>query len=399
MPQLLLVWALIPGLLAGAYYSARLGYADWLYRRDTVTSLSEASRLWPMRAEPAARLAQLLPEKAEPYLQDAVARNPHYSRGWYELGLRAEIAGDYGRAEQLLKRAAAHDRMFLPAWTLANFYFRRDQPEKFWGWAKQAAEMSYSDLRPLFRLALEFTQDPGQIADRIVKAPRSQRDFLLFLLEQNLLEQAPPVARRVAANAGKDDQPVLLYFSERMLLSGDLAAASEIWNLLSDAGLIAHGKVTSQRPLTNGAFEHVLLANDRSPAFDWRPQQPEGINVVPATPTVRVSFSGKQPETAELLWQFVPLEGGRKYRLQGQYRTVDIRQATNVRWLLISLAGQVAEQSPYFVAREDWTDFQWEWTAPLGSGAWRLVLQQAREPGTTRPAGSFYLQGLALSAL
>lgn len=395
----LVALALIPGLLGGVYYSARLAYADWLYRRDTVASLQEASRLWPMRAEPAARLAQLLPEVAEPYLRDAVARDPHYSRGWYELGLRAEIAGDYGRAEQFLLRAAAHDRMFLPAWTLANFYFRRQQPDKFWGWAKQAAEMSYSDLRPLFRLAMEFTHDPGQIADRIVNAPRSQRDFLLFLLEQDLVEQAVPVARRVAANAGKDDQPVLLYFSERMLLSGNVPAAIEVWNGLSGAGLIAHEKVSAQQPLTNALFSHVLLGNDRSPAFDWRPQQPEGINVVPATPTVRISFSGKQPEVTDLLWQFVPVEAGRKYRLQGQYRTADIRQATNVRWLVMNLAGQMAGQSPYFALREDWTDFQWEWDAPAGPGAWRLVLQQAREPGTTRPAGSFYLQGLTLSPL
>ncbi len=184
-----------------------------------------------------------------------------------------------------------------------------------------------------------------------------------------------------------------------MLLSGDLAAASEIWNLLSDAGLIAHGKVTSQRPLTNGAFEHVLLANDRSPAFDWRPQQPEGINVVPAAPTVRVSFSGKQPEVADLLWQFVAVGPGRTYRLKGQYRTREIKQATNVRWLLANQSGQVAGQSPSFTSREGWTDFEWEFEAPSGPGAWRLVLQQARQPGTTRPAGSFYLQALTLAPL
>lgn len=388
--------ALIPGMVAGAFYAGCLGYADWLYRQDTVASLRAASRIWPLRAEPEARLAQLLPEEAEPYLEAAVARNSYYSRGWYELGLRAEIARDYSRAETLLLRAAAHDRMFLPAWTLANYYFRREQPDKFWGWAKQAAEMSYSDLRPLFRLALEFTGDPGQIADRIVNAPRAQRDFLLFLLDQNLLREAAPVAMRVVA-AAKDDQPILLYFAERMLLAGDAETAATIWNRLSEGGLIAHGKVSAEQPLTNGTFEHVFLAIDRAPAFDWRPQQPEGVNVVPAAPTVRVSFSGKQPETADLLWQFVAIGAGRKYRLQGQYRTADIRQATNVRWLLADHAGQVAAQAPYFQVQEDWTDFGWEFQSPGRAGAWRLVLQQAREPGTTRPVGSLYLRTLTLS--
>ncbi|MCC6591219.1 MAG: hypothetical protein IT168_31325 [Bryobacterales bacterium] len=399
MSYLLLI-CLIAGCAAGAYQSARLGLADWLYRRNTIEALRRSAEIWPARSEPYQRLAQLLPDEADGYLKTAIQLNPHYAKGWYDLGLRTEISGNYAAAEQMLLRAAQHDRRFLPAWTLSNFYFRRNQPDKFWIWARQAAEMSFTDLRPLFRLAMEFTQDPGQIADRIVTAPRPQRDFLYFLTEENMLEQAQPVAERIVRNLSKDDQPIVLFYSERQLFAGRQQPAIDAWNALARAGLIPHAELSVEKPLTNPAFEFPLLSLDRAPAFDWRLVQPEGVNVVPTAPSVRVSFSGKQPEVTELLWQFVPLAAGRVYKLEGEQRSTDIRRATNVRWKLISsVAGQAASHSPYFAPHEDWTPFLWEIHTPAEPGAWRLVLEQARESGTTRPTGSFHLRALALKPL
>ena len=390
---------LIAGCVAGAYQSARRGMADWLFRRNTIEALRRSTEIWPARSEPFQRLAQLLPDEADGYLKTAIRMNPQYAKGWYDLGLRTEMSGDYAAAEQMLLRAAQYDRRFLPAWTLSNFYFRRNQPDKFWIWARQAAEMSFTDLRPLFRLAMEFTHDPGQIADRIVTAPRPQRDFLYFLTEENMLPQAQPVAERIVRNLSKDDQPIVLFYAERQLFAGRQQPAIEAWNALSDAGLIPHAKLSAERPLTNPSFEFPLLSLDRAPAFDWRLVQPEGVNVVPTAPSVRVSFSGKQPEVTELLWQFVPLQPGRVYKLEGEQRTTDIRRATNVRWKLISPTGQTAAHSPYFAPHEDWTAFSWEIATPAEPNAWRLVLEQARESGTTRPTGSFHLRSLALKPL
>ncbi len=398
MSYMLLV-CLILGCIFGVYQSARLGMADWLYRRNTIEALRHSTEIWPERSEPYQRLAQLLPDEADGYLKTAVQLNPLYAKGWYDLGLRTEVAGDYGTAEQMLLRAAKYDRRFLPAWTLSNFYFRRNQPDKFWIWARQAAEMSFTDLRPLFRLAMEFTRDPGQIADRIVSAPRPQRDFLYFLTDENMLAQAQPVAERVVRNMSKDDQPIILFYAERQLFAGNPQAALETWNALSSAGLIPHSALSAGKPLTNPSFEFPLLSLDRAPAFDWRLVQPDGVNVVPTSPSLRVSFSGKQPEFTELLWQFVPVAAARTYKLTGEQRTTDIRRATNVRWKLVSHKGQVLTQSPYFATHEDWTGFSWEFPVPAEPAAWRLVLEQARESGTTRPTGSFHLQSLALKPL
>ena len=338
----------------GAYESARLGVADWLYHRDSIESLRQAASVWPNRSEPYQRLAQLAPDEAAGYLQSALDRNPRYAKGWYDLGLQREISGDYAGAEGMLLRSASLDRRFLPAWTLANFYFRRNQPEKFWPWAQRAVEMTFTDLRPLFRLAMQFTRDPAAIASRMVNTPRAQRDFLSFLAEENLIAQAAPVAERLIRNATADDQPAILYYAERQLFAGNTVAAVQAWNALSRAGLIPHAELSAGRPLTNGSFANPLLSRDRAAAFDWRLIQPEGVNVVPTPPSARISFSGKQPEATELLWQFVAMVPGRRYRLTGEYRTAEMRQDTNVRWKLLSAGGRVAGVSPYFSMAEDW---------------------------------------------
>ena len=89
-------------------------------------------------------------------LERAVALNPSDAGSWIELGLRWEADGNAGRAEQYLLRAAEVDRQYLPRWSLANFYFRRKDTEKFWAWARASAEMVYGDARPLFRCAARW---------------------------------------------------------------------------------------------------------------------------------------------------------------------------------------------------------------------------------------------------
>src|SRR5262245_6924000 len=85
-------------------------------------------------------------------LRTAVEQNPRFSGGWIRLGLESERAEKMEQAEEELLRAARIDRRFLPAWTLANFYFRRDNRSEFWKWAHRAAALTYDDYRPLLRL-------------------------------------------------------------------------------------------------------------------------------------------------------------------------------------------------------------------------------------------------------
>ena len=86
-------------------------------------------RLNPEAAPPspqwirAANLARL--ESSPDDLRAAVSLNPRLSSAWIQLGLNAEADGNLPEAETDLLRAASVDHLYVPAWTLANFYFRR----------------------------------------------------------------------------------------------------------------------------------------------------------------------------------------------------------------------------------------------------------------------------------
>src|SRR5579863_2456240 len=117
--------ACLAALGVGVYWSVRLAWADYLFRLDTESSVGQAVALAPESGEYHARWATLLEgagreDAATSELHEAVRADPRLAGAWIELGLRAENAGDAGRAETYLARAGQADRMYTTQWTLAN---------------------------------------------------------------------------------------------------------------------------------------------------------------------------------------------------------------------------------------------------------------------------------------
>lgn len=125
---------------------------------------------------------------------------PRASSVLIDAGLAAEDAGDYAAAERTLLDAARIDHQYQPAWTLANFYFRRGDAARFWPWARHAAQMSYDDLPPLLRLCDELEPYPPAVLERIGDPPRMHRAYLDYLAGRGRWEAAQEVARRMGAD-------------------------------------------------------------------------------------------------------------------------------------------------------------------------------------------------------
>ena len=120
------------GLCAVAsYYSLRWAYADRvLFSLDFLG----AARLEPTNNRYQLRAADQLEDSGRdpsPALWAAVSQYPGESAAWMRLGLRAELNGKHREAEEYLLKAAEVDHQYAPRWTLMNFYFRRNQADKF----------------------------------------------------------------------------------------------------------------------------------------------------------------------------------------------------------------------------------------------------------------------------
>jgi tetratricopeptide (TPR) repeat protein len=155
-------------------------------------------------------------ESAPEELRTAVRLNPRLSSAWIHLGLDAEADGNLQDAETELLRAARVDHLYLPAWTLANFYFRRSDAPKFWLWAKQAAKLTYDDYRPLLRLADALDTSPSRVATRLGDGEPLLRAYLDLLINAHRLDAAREVAGLLAARHDPADRDRLAAFAERL---------------------------------------------------------------------------------------------------------------------------------------------------------------------------------------
>jgi O-antigen ligase len=393
LPCRLLAGLAIPALAFAGFVSAKLAWADVLYRRGTLDGIARASALCPDNAEYHFALAQMDREHAVTHLQSALAANPYLTKARIELAGEMEDRRNLPQAEAILLEAARRDRQYAAPWAVANFYFRNDRPDRFWPWARNAAAISYGDLHPLFDLCFLLTDDAQTVLDRVVVPRRAvESQFLDYLIEHRNLSAAGATARRFVVSAAVEDRDTLLHYVDQALAAGQIRPAREIWTGMCRRRLLPY-RAAAEETLVNGDFSLPVLNH----GFDWRLTGVDGTSTAQQEedgPAIRVSFSGKQPENCSLLSQVVPLRSGAGYTLRFQYRTADLPQDTG---LLLSLG--TGQGFPLNGSGErpgaEWTSAEWRFRARGDAG--RVSLEYHRLPGTTRIEGAIALRRVELS--
>ena len=396
--------AILAALAAGIYWSVLLARADSLYRSGTESSMQEAARLVPQNAEYHARLAAILAGggdgEAQTELRKAVRANPRLSSAWVELGLRAENDGDTAGAEAFLLRAAHADRTYSTLWTLANFYFRHEQREKFWSATRQA--LSMGDVRtydpaPLFRLCWKMSRDPDTILARAIPDIGAvEARYLQFLVRENLAPAAEPVTERVVAMSGEHDLGAVFEYCDRLISEGDAERAIHAWNALCWRTLHGYKPLAPEAgvSLTNADFSVAPVEH----GFDWRMPAIEGVTVERGglPPRLWITLDGHEPETCDLVEQVLAVAPGRKYRMGFRYQTDGLAAHSGLRWRLKDIANtEIASDAAELASEQDSAGVI-RFTVPAGVRLARLVLAYRRAPGTSRIEGRVSVSDVAL---
>ena len=388
----------VAGFAAAAVWSVRLGWSDYWFRKETVAGTEKALAVTPGQAAYYNRLALLTsedhPARAIAALKRAVALDPADAHSWIDLGLQYEAGGDNARAGQCLVRAVEEDAQYLPRWTLANYYFRRNDPPRFWFWAKRAAAMAYGDPLPLFRLCGQMEED-GKLIERLtISNPSVRASYLSYLVGQDRIDLVGPPSRRVLEENRQSDTPLLLAVCDRLLDRGRASEALDIWNRLAETHRIPFAARSSTLPssLTNGAF----TVAPTSQGLDWRLPEVDGISAASEESPggLRLTFSGRQPERCEVLVQYVPVQENRKYRLRFLYRTSGIASGTGLTWRIADTnSGRSLGEGRDLSAAGEIQD-QVSFATPAGCRLVRLSLVYQRSLGTTRIAGFIVLRSI-----
>ena len=371
----------LPFLGICTYRSIGFAAADLQYRKGTAEGVSTAARLNPLQAKYWSWLGELQELQGQdpvPAWNRAIALNPADSGTCIRLGLRAETSGDLDTAAQMLLRAASVDHQFEPKATLANFYFRREQPEPFWQWVREAVSMDYGDARPLFQLCWQMSSDATEIQHRCVPDnDRAYRKYLGYLIAQGNVDAAAPVFAKLGIVS--DDAEMLLGYCDVLLAAGRGPEARSVWNTLA-------GPQTEV--LVNGNFEKDPR-RIAPRAFAWRlsPSEALDYSLLDAPRALGIEFNGKQSESLEVLSQTFVVDPGKRYKLSYTYRTSGVKPTSGLRWRMI--AGERFE-SPGLSATE-WKTDSLAFTATLKSVA-ALSLVCERPLGETRIRGGIALR-------
>lgn len=320
--RLALILALC-GLGVAAMFSLRLATADHWFRQRTPEAVTRALETFPGNTSYLAFRALQLQydnQDATPLLERAAQLNPLASEPRIRLGLAAETRGDIALAEKWLLDAAAVDLQYEPRWTLANFYFRHGRRDDFWQWMLSALAVSYGDRRPAFDLCWRMSASPAEILARAIPQVHDvMSSYLSYVMNQHR-EATETIAQRLAALHRADDVALLEAACDLLIEMGNSSQAKELWRLLGHRGTL----------LTNGSFEET----PRDHGFDWRIWQQTGVKHANLTAPAlhRISLSGMQAESCELLRQYVVLTPGKRYRLGWEARTQSLSSPTGIEW-------------------------------------------------------------------
>ncbi|MBZ5605674.1 MAG: hypothetical protein LAO79_25520 [Acidobacteriia bacterium] len=298
--------ALVLTLAAASLISFRSARADMEFRQRTPEAVARAVALEPGNTEYLnLRALQLDYEGADStaLLERAVELNPLSSAPRIRLGLAAETRGDFANAEKWLLDAARVDRQFEPRWTLANFYFRRDDSANFWTWMHQALEISYPDRSPAFDLCWRRSDDPEEIWRRAIPEQHEViAAYLSYLLETRRPGAVAGAAMKLAAARDPGDRDLLIAACDS-LIGAHLSDAA--WTLWLAAGF------------KDVSFESPQIGR----GFDWQRVESAGVvhlEISQPRSMHRITLNGNQAESCELLRRVLRLTPGRRYTLRWQ---------------------------------------------------------------------------------
>lgn len=374
-PPILLGLLGLAGLAAAAWFSVLLARADAAFRRNTPTSVAHAVELNPYNAAYLSLRAEQIEYDgvdSRPILEEIARINPVSSAPRIRLGLDAEVRGDIAGAERWLLDAAHVDRQYEPRWTLANFYFRQQKMEDFWKWMRSALEVSYGDRSPAFDLCERVDPDVRTIMARAIPERHDVvAAYLIYLLGEK--RQAPaPVAERLSQWRNPADLPALHQALDALVESRNRSAARQIWVNLGypdPAGMVF-----------NPNFGPPRIGH----GFDWRFVQNPGVTDVSLdAPALRIGFNGMQPESCELLRQYVELRMDKRYVLRWESRGL----ANGVAW-------RIGTNSAPLRPGSDWTPGLLSFVATQDDG--KLALLYNRPIGEPRLEGSVELRHVTI---
>ena len=378
--------------------TVRLFTADVLSRSTSLYGRQTAVRLFPGDVTYILSLVDLRRQnelEVRDQLRLATLADPLEAHLFIDLGLETERAGDFDTARRYLLEAARLSNEFLPPWTLANYYFRRDNMPECVKWLRRAIEIGTADMRPAFRLLSLAGVSSSEMANTL---PRTRHVFIPLLDwavsdgRMDLVHEVGPVVVRQWPHA----QPhSLLRYCALLAVSSasDRLQAADVWNTLVADGVLAQTSIfpaTAPRVVDSGFTD-----TSGSLAFGWRLNTVEGIIPVNYSKGLRLEFEGTEPDRWPVLMQVLSLRPGASYVVRCSYQSSGLPASSGLFWRVEDpdTYADLTQTTGFLNDAQHSVDTKFTATGRFA----RLVLTYVRPPGTVKIAGSVLLLQMDLN--
>jgi hypothetical protein len=374
--------------------AAQSAHAEWLALPDTVESLEAAYRVDPANAEYPARLATLDASRRED-LKAALRSNPWRASWWILESVQLEQDADLGAAERSLLRANAVCQYYTPRWSLASFYYRQRNRDAFLKWARLALAAGSGAPEPLFQMAARFDIAPDD-APRLLLPPMAAKveAFRRFLVGRGEGSRTYSIASELLSLGSRENLAGVLESSEALFVAGQTDQSVALWNQAVRSGWLKAGELD---PASGRSLASPVFTGGFGSAFLWRYWSPsEVVASAEADGSLRLTFSGRQPERCPILSQNLPLLAGRRYELAIESASPGGADGAGIEWAIqtVPAGGKIAGGN---VAGSGLQRLSFE--TPPKPGPVYLGISYQRPSGHVRYEGSFSLKSVALSLL
>jgi hypothetical protein len=391
-------------------YSVLLGWEALLLQSNSLEKIRIATTMIPVDANSFARLAHLDLSERPRLIRRALTLNPYDASLWTEAGITAEnLQHDAASAEEDFVRATQVDHTFLPSWALASFYLRHHDA-RFSEWVRRALTLiPYSAAPVLGDLWVATNHDYRKMAEIVPDRPQVLLDYVVFLLNLNELDEVTPIAKRtlIAHPRPGDDLGLLNRIPQeisrvvdRLVATGRIQPALNLWGSIRDVGWTDLAVPSGSSPLSNGDFQKPISGH----GFDWMVVPLNGVRIrqLGENAGVAINLDGSQPETCQILLQYLPLLPKHRYRMTWELGADDVHEPSGLNWHILKITSETESASLTGLTSADLSGSAggskvWEFTVPGDATVSVLSLDYSRPLGVARSERVFSLKSVRMA--
>jgi hypothetical protein len=248
---------------------------------------------------------------------------------------------------------------------------------------------SSQDINAILRNALPDQQDDNWAA-------------VQFFVETRESVPAMAVWRRIVAHHQNFPLSNTFPLLDMLLETGGVGEAQNVWvQALSAAGVEAETD-SGGSLIWNGGFETKPLNG----GFDWRIAPTAGVRMAwdseifhSGGRSLRVDFDGSANVNFEHVWQYVPVQPGRRYRFAAFLRTEGLNTDSGIRFEIrdVSRPGSPSSFTSNLVGTLGWSGQDLDFTAGPETKLLKIILRRPpSEKFANRIRGTAWIDDVAL---